>query len=515
MLMSPWARGLLHLLAQGGLWVLSLTLCLALALAPLPLIAAPAASASVLPAEVEAALAQAGVPRDALVAVVQELDAEAPSLSWQPDKPVNPASLMKLLTTFAGLELLGPSWAWTTPVWLTGLIRNAGPQGVLDGDLVIKGSGDPTLVLERLWLLLRRVQQLGVQEIRGDIVLDRSAFSLPAPELANFDDEPLRPYNVRADALMLNYKSMLLTFTPDVSRGVATVSADPPLRGVVTDLSTPLSSGRCDDWRAALKADFTDPSRVRFMGNYAASCGERKWPLAFVDAASYNERAVAGLWQSMGGRLKGSVRDGVQPGAVASFEVTSPALSEVVREINKHSNNVMAQQLFLTMALAQRGVGSPEGARAVVGQWATARFGSEVTQGMVVDNGSGLSRENRVSAQLLNRLLQTAWRGPVMPELMASLPVSGQDGTLRRFKASPGRAHLKTGSLRDVAGVAGYVLAQNGRRYGVVAIINHPNANAARPALEALVQWADASTDAAAPKACSPKDACRPRTSRP
>ena len=124
----------------------------------------------------------------------------------------------------------------------------------------------------------------------------------------------------------------------------------------------------------------------------------------------------------------------------------------------------------------------------MLGQWAAARLGGAADT-LVVDNGSGLSREGRVSASLLERLLQQAWASPVMPELMASLPVSGVDGTLKRFRATLGRAHLKTGSLRDVSGVAGYVLANSGRRYAVVAIVNHANANAARPAFDALVQW--------------------------
>jgi serine-type D-Ala-D-Ala carboxypeptidase/endopeptidase (penicillin-binding protein 4) len=92
--------------------------------------------------------------------------------------------------------------------------------------------------------------------------------------------------------------------------------------------------------------------------------------------------------------------------------------------------------------------------------------------------------------QALVRLLQVAWASQMMPELVSSLPISGQDGTLRRSRATPGRAHLKTGSLRDVAGVAGYVLSNSGRRYVLVAVVNHANANAARPAIDALVQWA-------------------------
>jgi len=185
-----------------------------------------AAAPRALPSEVEAALERAKLPRDSLVVVVQEVGARTPRLAWQAQRPVNPASLMKLITTDAALDLLGPAWTWTTPVWLRGTVHD----GVLDGDLVIKGSGDPTLVLERVWLLLRRVQQLGVREIRGDIVLDRNAFSVPEQSPADFDGEALRPYNVRADALLLNYRSLVFTFTPDPARGVALISTDPLMR---------------------------------------------------------------------------------------------------------------------------------------------------------------------------------------------------------------------------------------------------------------------------------------------
>ena len=157
----------------------------------------------------------------------------------------------------------------------------------------------------------------------------------------------------------------------------------------------------------------------------------------------------------------------------------------------------MAQQLFLTLALTQRGSGTPDAARELLRQWASERFGANATAGLVIDNGSGLSREGRVSARLLTRLLLTAWASPVMPELMSSLPVSGIDGTLKKSRASLGRAHLKTGSLRDVTSIAGYVLANSGRRYVVVAIANHANANAARPAFDALVQWVAADGAAA------------------
>ncbi|MES3013599.1 MAG: D-alanyl-D-alanine carboxypeptidase/D-alanyl-D-alanine-endopeptidase [Pseudomonadota bacterium] len=456
-------------------------LCAALAL----LIPVPSfATSDALPAPVSAALERAKVPRESVVAMVQDVGSAHPRLVWQADQPVNPASLMKLLTTYAALELLGPAWTWATPVWLQGTLRD----GVLDGNLVIKGTGDPKLVLERMWLLLRRVQQLGVREIRGDIVLDRSAFIVPEQNPADFDGEALRPYNVRADALMLNYKAIVFTFTPDAARGIATISTDPPLAGVRVDTSVPLTASACDDWRSPLRADFSDPLRLRFAGSYAASCAEKTWAIAWADPERYNARALLGMWKEIGGRIGGTVRDGVAPGTPPTFESVSPALAEVIRDINKYSNNVMAQQLFLTLGLTQRNAGTPEAAREVIRQWSKERLGS-ASAALVIDNGSGLSRESRISAQLLARLLLTAWASPVMPELIASLPVAGIDGTLKRSRATLGRAHLKTGSLRDVAGIAGYVLANSGRRYVVVAIANHANANAARPAFDALVQW--------------------------
>ena len=445
------------------------------------------AHAAALPPEVEAALQRARVPPEALSVLLQEAGTGRNVLAHQAQLPVNPASLAKLLTTLAALDQLGPAWTWSTPVWLLGRVD----AGVLDGTLLIKGSGDPKLVLERVWLLLRRVQQLGVREIRGDIVLDRSAFAPNQADSADFDGDPTRPYNVQPDALMLNFKSVIYGFVPDLPRGVAQVLAEPALAGTTVDRTVRLSSGPCNDWRAALKPDFSDALRVRFAGSFPAACGELNWPVADADPASYNARLIEALWRDMGGKLSGRVIDGFAPlGVRPSFEWKSPPLAEVVRDINKYSNNVMAQQLFLTLAL-QRQPEKPataEAARAVLRDWLVARTG-ELPPGTQLDNGSGLSRETRLSAALLGRLLQQAWSSPAMPELLSSLPISGLDGTLRRSRATPGRAHLKTGSLRDVAGVAGYVLSDSGQRYVLVAIVNHPQAGAARPALEALVQW--------------------------
>jgi D-alanyl-D-alanine carboxypeptidase/D-alanyl-D-alanine-endopeptidase (penicillin-binding protein 4) len=302
---------------------------------------------------------------------------------------------------------------------------------------------------------------------------------------------------------------------PDPGAGVARVAAEPALAGTQVDRTVALSAGPCTDWRSALKASF-EAGQTRFAGSYAATCGELAWPVADPQPATYEHRLVQALWQEMGGVLRGAVRDGPAPLETRpSFELRSPALAEVVRDINKYSNNVMAQQLFLTLALhapatpraaiatasaasagdgaasaaAARAAATPDAARETLLRWVEERSG-EIAGEVVLDNGSGLSRTTRISALRLARLLQWAWDSPIMSELMSSLPVSGLDGTMRRSRATAGRAHLKTGSLRDVAGVAGYVLSNSGRRYVLVAIVNHPNANAARPALDAIVQWA-------------------------
>ena len=467
------------------------------------------AAAQGLPPTVEAALQRANLPADALTLLVLDVDPrQPPRLSHRADVPMNPASVMKLVTTFAALDLLGPAYSWRTPVYLDGAVR----EGTLHGNLHLRGLGDPKLVIERLWLLLRRVQALGVRQIAGDIVLDRSAFDVGETDPANFDGEPLRPYNATADALLLNFKSVSMTFTPERSSNTALVQFEPPLAGVEMQSRVPLIAGECGDYRAGLKAELSDPTKFRFAGAYPGNCAEKVWSVAYADPKSFALRAVEGLWREMGGRLLGAVREGRVPATTAngspaagesplepSFELNSAPLAEIIRDINKYSNNVMAQQLFLTLSLAAPGSSvsatsatpvsraSADASRAVLRRWWLERF--EAKDFPLVDNGSGLSRRSRITAQALARLLQAAYSSPLMPDFVASLPLSGVDGTLKNRRAMVGSAHLKTGSLRDVSALAGYVHAASGRRYVMVAIANHPAAEAARPAFQALQQW--------------------------
>jgi serine-type D-Ala-D-Ala carboxypeptidase/endopeptidase (penicillin-binding protein 4) len=482
---------------------------------------APVAFAQGVPAEVAAALQRANVPLDAVSMLVTDVQGRAPArLSHRANVPVNPASVMKLVTTTAALDLLGPTFAWSTPVFVDGTVRD----GMLNGNLIIKGQGDPKLVSERLWLLLRRVQGLGLKTINGDIVLDKSAFETVEVDPSLFDGEPLRPYNAAPEALLINFKAVVMTFVPDAASGVAQIQMEPPLAGVQMQNSVPLSAGACSDYRSSLKADFVDANRIRFLGSYPTSCGEKVWPVAYADPKSFAVRAVEGMWREMGGKITGTVREGRLPattgaaGAVLkpAFEVSSPMLPEVIRDINKYSNNVMAQQLFLTLGLQNKMAASgAAGTNGVTGaanaantaspggltQPATLAASREMVQRWwrnniseadvpVLDNGSGLSRTERISANALGKLLQYAYAAPTMPELMSSLPISGLDGTMRSSRSKArGSAHLKTGTLSNASAIAGYVLANSGKRYVVVMVVNQTGAAAARPAMDALLDW--------------------------
>ena len=444
------------------------------------------ALAQSLPAPVEAALARAQIPREAVSIYAAPVEAQQPvRLAWQTRTAMNPASVMKLVTTYAALEQLGPAYVWRTPVYLDGVVD----QGAFRGTVYIQGAGDPKLVSERLWLLLGRLQGMGVKVIVGDVVLDHSAFQVSGHDAAAFDNEPFRPYNAGPDALLINYKTQVLGFIPDPAAGVARIHYELPMAGVQAPASVPLAPAgtACGDWRTQLQADWSDPQRIQLLGRYPASCGDKNWPVALAGPERFAARAVEGMWRSMGGQITGRVRDGqVPPGLKPAWDSVSPALGEVVRDINKFSNNVMTQQLLLTLGKERMGVGSFDAGRTALSQWWQLRWA--VAEMPVVDNGAGLSRNARISAQALGRMLQAAWHSAVMPEFVASLPISGTDGTLRRSKASA-NAHLKTGSLRDVNSLAGYVHGYSGQRYVLVAMVNHPNAGAARPVLDALVDW--------------------------
>ena len=445
------------------------------------------AHARALPEPVEQALARARVPQDAVSVIVEPVLPGPVLVSHRPREPMHPASVMKLFTTFAALDLLGPAFTFRTDVLAAGTLSG----GVLAGDLVIRGGGDPKLTYERLWQIAHHLRSRGLREIQGDVIFDRSYFA-PAPhDPGSFDKEPRRAYNVGPDALLVNFQAIDFRFVPEGE--AARVTGEPDLPNVEIASRIRLVPGACNAWRQGLSYDVTEHGMlvtVTFNGTFPAECGEKSWPLAVLDPARYTEAVWRWVWSEAGGILRGKVRAGAAPAeARLVYRHESEPLANLVRDTNKFSNNVMARHMFLALSAEPRGAGGDAQASArVVTDWVRRR-GIDAPE-LVVENGSGLSRNERASAATIAALLRTAWASPLMPELTASLPVLAVDGTLKqRGRQAGGQAHLKGGTLTGVQSVAGYVLDRRGRRWIVVMIVNHPNSGLAQPAIDALVDW--------------------------
>ena len=580
------------------------------------------AVASTLPEPVSEALKRAHIPLSSVSIVVQETGAPKPLVSLNADRAINPASTMKLLTTIAALETLGPAYRWKTEAYLDGKLEN----GVLQGDLVFKGYGDPKLTVEQFWMWLHELRQRGLREIRGDIVLDHSFFEAVKQDSAEFDHDPTRAYNVGTNALLLNFNALHLHLIPDGHATTALLEPDLDGYTVVNRIttSTRLHCGGKDPYEAYL-----DGHNIVLEGSIPAGCGETDDYFSLLPQDKYFFAVFSALWKQLGGTVQGQLREGTAPADQVPFaRYVSPPLAEVIRDINKFSNNTMARQLFLTLGMAEQAnanqssgglltadskdrrdefsspqafnedslparqeggdtAGSelaiasppdtrlsggldagidppaaPAGGSPKAGNLLSSKLDTELTppvgapllppvngstrqanpfptEGrtefapppdtrplgglgagidppaaniarsiaaiqqwlntqqlqfpeLVLENGAGLSRRERISARHIAELLQRAMSSPFQAELEASLPILGMDGTVKkRFRDSDiaGYAHLKTGTLDGVKSIAGYVKAHNGKQWIVVFIVNNRNAALAEPAQNALIEW--------------------------
>lgn len=451
------------------------------------LLAVPLAAAADIPAPVRAELTRAGVPLDAVALVVQPVEGGAPTTAHNAEQPMTPASVIKLVTTYAALDLLGPAHTFKTTFVTAGEIRN----GELHGNLVVRGGGDPRLTYERLWKAAHALRARGLREIHGDVLLDRSAFAPVVHDPAKFDNDPRRAYNVGPDALLANFKAVDFRFIPEAD-GVRVIG-EPDLPNVAIASRVKLVREPCGSWRRNLQHEIEETgllATVVFTGTYPLDCGEKTWPLAVFDGDRYFESLFRWVWSEAGGKIVGKVRPGRAPVEGKLFlTLESDPLAEIVRDINKYSNNVMARQLYLALSAEKLAIpGENKASGLVVTEWLKLKR-IEAPE-LAIDNGSGLSRTDRISAGTLAAVLRSAWASPVMPELVASLPVYAVDGTFKKKTGgATGQAHLKGGTLTGVQAIAGFVRDARGRRWIVVMIANHENANRAQPAFDALVDW--------------------------
>ena len=465
-------------------------------------------------------------PAGIAVSVVPVEDPKRPVLSWRADAMEPPASTAKLVTTLAALEVLGSSYRWRTNFYVREMPDR---NGLLRGDLFIRGGGDPALVLEDFALEVDRLAQKGIRRIDGNIVIDRSHFNIPNVDPGAFDGRRSRPYNLQPDAALLNYRNLSFELTPDVKAGVARVVVFPPLAGVSYPKTIQLAKGGCGDWKSAIAFRVNDlgkgKKRVLFNGRYPSACGVKTFNVIAFEADEYFERLFRAFWERDGRTWRGKVVSGKVPedGKLLLTRL-SPTLGEITALTNKWSNNPMARHIFLTLGAfhvaeefemkasekeaAAKAAGAPKkdarpgddkrlqfprgatlgDARAELSDWMTSR-GIPASE-IIIDNGSGLSRTSRVSARAMTDLLSAGWNGPYMPEYLASLPITGRDGTMVRRKVALEEGRIKTGYLENVRSIGGYVHALDGKRYAVYAsVTGAKNVPGGIKFLDAVIDW--------------------------
>jgi D-alanyl-D-alanine carboxypeptidase/D-alanyl-D-alanine-endopeptidase (penicillin-binding protein 4) len=300
---------------------------------------------------------------------------------------------------------------------------------------------------------------------------------------------------VQPRALLVNYQTVNISFLPQPDEQRLRIVADPRPAQLTIDNRVRLTRGPCNRGARGLGmqvASRANLERIVFSGRYSPECGDDELYRVVAEGDQYIHGVFQTVWSEMGGRFLGGVREGVvPPGAQPLHSAISPPLAEIIRAVNKYSNNVMARQIFLTLGAERFGPpATVDKGVAVVHDWLHQQ-GLEFPE-LVIENGSGLSREERISARHLGQLLLKAYDGPYMPEFLASLPILAIDGTLRnRYGgALAGRAHLKTGTLNDVRAQAGMVLDDKGRRWVVVMLQNDARADIAGEAAQtALLAW--------------------------
>jgi D-alanyl-D-alanine carboxypeptidase/D-alanyl-D-alanine-endopeptidase (penicillin-binding protein 4) len=442
-----------------------------------------AGSSAAVPAAIAQLIGAQRLPSSAVSFVIVDPDTGRVVMSHNPDTPRSPASTVKTVTTFAALDMLGPTFLWQTRAWMH------------DGDLYLQGGGDPYMTLERWWSFVQGLRAQGLKSIPGDIVIDDTAFSVPNEDPGAFDGRPNRSYNVLPDALMVNFQAIGFRLAANADTHRVEISASPAPINLDIENHVRYAPGRCNG--SAARVDFKvaspEQDRVVFSGALSPHCAERTFARVLLRPATYAFGAFVELWRESGGEFSGKLRIEPTPAdAKALYSFESLSLAEIVRLTNKHSNNLMARHLLLT--LGRERFGDPatvDKGIAAITEWGRARDFD--LSNVDIDNGSGLSRSTHISVLQMSKILSAAYHSRFAPEYLASFPLAGMDGTLRsRMKTAPaGSVRLKTGHLDGVSGVAGFVSTAAGKTYVLVSLVNNVRADfgAAEPLHAALAAW--------------------------
>ena len=528
--------------------------------------------AAPLPEPVARLMKSAKIPESAAGIVV--LRGDTVLLAHNAQQVMQPASTMKLFTAMTALEKLGPVFRGRTELRSSADVV----QGVLQGDLIVRGGADADFNEDVLLHMLQALRNQGITAINGDVVLDRTLFQPARLDLGQppFDEYPWAYYNVIPDALLIN--TNLLKLELRAVGGQLAIVTMPEMDNVTVRSDLRMTDATCAQWEQGWRTpDFVrsgDRIDVVLHGSFPRDC-VKTVNVNVLDPHDYLAGLVRATWRKLGGTIAGTVREANAPvpqsaglasapaaqllagttaapaaqqpavttlalaaqqsaapnaapanadadeGVPAAPPATTPvapvttrllaehvsrALPEVLRDVNKNSDNTLARTIFLSLGSleADPALGSrplpPDGLNTTTSARADATIRAWLQQhnidstGLVLDNGSGLSRTERATATQLAGVLQAGLKSNWMPEFLASLPIAATDGTMRRrLKDSPAatRARIKTGSLNGVIAIAGYVQDANNQPVVVVAMLNDPRVagGAGRAVLDALIDW--------------------------
>jgi D-alanyl-D-alanine carboxypeptidase/D-alanyl-D-alanine-endopeptidase (penicillin-binding protein 4) len=466
-----------------------------------------------IPKAVAASLEKSQIPKEAISISVAEIEPGRPGrttgkteLDWRSKQAMNPASTMKLITTLTGLDVLGPQYRWRTNIYTDGLIR----QGILKGNLYLQGTGDPKLVPEEFSKMMKALQNLGIQKIDGNLFFDRSAYAPSVMEHNTIDGESLRAYNVPPDPLLYAFRTLSFQLGKSRTADFIDISYTPPLSQLKVINQMQLVDQSCDSWKSNIRFNL-DPEgnaattnqllTAQFSGSFPNTCKGVNYNVVALDANTFLTQGFAAAWELAGGSWTQAPigKSGNVPlAARLLLQFEGIPLADGVQDINKHSNNVMARQLMLTLALEKMGKpATTENGELVIQSWLKG-LGLQFPE-LVIENGSGLSRTEAISAEHMTQLLVAARNLSIADTFYNSLPIAGTDGTMRNrlmvhlrkflhLKKKP-EARIKTGSLADVRAISGYVMSKSGKMYAVTSFINHPNAWRGLEAHDQLLAW--------------------------
>ena len=425
------------------------------------------------------------IPPEEVALYVQDLHTGQVLLQHRADASVNPASTMKLVTTFAALRALGPDYRWHTEFKSDAPVRD----GVLQGNLYWQGSGSPVFDQPDLQDMQAQLRLLGISRIGGQVVLDRSVWG-SSGSADGFEADEGALFVTPPDPHMVAYKVLWATAGID-AEGNPQFDLNPPLADTPRDIQVAVANrpARCGKLANYLSIQHLN-GVLQFRGRLPQSCVGEKMFVNLFDAPTFARQSFSGHWLATGGNAVTFAEGRTPPQARTLAANNSKPLAEVLTDMNKFSNNLIARSVFLAIgeheSVGKHSVQNAKGA--VRRQLVAAGLDDEA---LVLENGSGLSRRERLTARFMGQMLQQAWQSPFQAAFIDTLPIGGRDGTLKgRFKNSGGGLRLKTGTLKNVRALAGYWLPENPQQHplAIVVIINSERSGGYLPDMDKLVE---------------------------